>query len=179
MTRWKPLEWKQNQSDVFNWFNMARRKIRPIFVGKKGIKVNAKKNIENLLQTHLFPGINRIYARNDWIFLQECASSRTSYLVQSVLKATISRCFIFRSMTPELTWYEPSWLLFLEWSYKWIRTEWKILLKIKKKSLRESNQFGTIVRQILNHSESQWNNSHRDFKLRRRWMAFSMKIRFG
>ena len=40
----------------------------PIFVGKKGIKVNAK-NYEKYLQTQLFPTINCIYPRNAWIYL--------------------------------------------------------------------------------------------------------------
>ena len=43
---------------------------RPIFVGTKGIKVNAK-NYEKYLRTQLFPffPITAFYPRNDWIYL--------------------------------------------------------------------------------------------------------------
>ena len=66
---------------------------RPIFVGKQGLKVNAV-NYKKHLKKQLFPAINRIYPRNDWIFLQDGASSHTSNLMQDFLNESIPRRFI-------------------------------------------------------------------------------------
>ena len=72
---------------------------RPIFVGKQGVKVNAI-NYKKHLEKQLFPAIERIYPRNDWIFLQDGASSHTSNLVQEFLNETIPRRFIKKDQWP-------------------------------------------------------------------------------
>ena len=72
---------------------------RPIFVGKQGVKVNAI-NYKKHLEKQLFPAIERIYPRNDWIFLQDGASSHTSNLVQEFLNEVIPRHFIKKDQWP-------------------------------------------------------------------------------
>lgn len=50
-------------SAALTWHGVTK----PIFVGKKGIKVNAK-NYKKHLKNQLFPAIEKIYPRKDWIF---------------------------------------------------------------------------------------------------------------
>ena len=61
---------------------------KPLFVNKKGLKVSAK-NYRKHLQKELFPAINKIYPRKDWIFIQDGATPHTINLIQDFLKETI------------------------------------------------------------------------------------------
>lgn len=71
----------------------------PFFVGKQGLKVNAK-NYRNHLKNKLFPAINKVCPRKNWIFIQDGASSHTSNLVQDFLKETIPRRFVKKDEWP-------------------------------------------------------------------------------
>ena len=72
---------------------------RPIFVNNKGLKINAK-NYRNHLKRQLFPAIGNLYPCDDWIFLQDGASSHTSNIVQNFLSETIPRRFIKKDQWP-------------------------------------------------------------------------------
>ena len=72
---------------------------RPIFVNNKGLKINAK-NYRNHLKRQLFPAIEKVYPRDDWIFLQDGASSHTSNIIQNLLSETIPRRFIKKDQWP-------------------------------------------------------------------------------
>ena len=63
------------------------------------MKVNAK-SYRNHLKRQLFPAIKKVYLRDDWIFLQDGATSHTSNLVQNFLKETIPRRFITKDKWP-------------------------------------------------------------------------------
>ena len=82
-------------SAALTWHGVTR----PIFVNRQGLKVNAK-NYRNHLKNKLFPAINKIYPRENWIFIQDGASSHTSNLVQDFLKATIPRRFVKKDQWP-------------------------------------------------------------------------------
>ena len=72
---------------------------RPIFVNNKGLKINAK-NYRNHLKRQLFPAIEKVYPRDDWIFLQDGASSHTSNIIQNLPSETIPRRFIKKDQWP-------------------------------------------------------------------------------
>lgn len=82
-------------SAALTWHGVTK----PIFVNQKGVKVNAQ-NYKNHLKKELFPAIKRIYPREDWIFIQDGASSHTSNLVQDFLNETIPRQFIKKDQWP-------------------------------------------------------------------------------
>ena len=52
------------------------------------------------LKKELFPAINKVYPRNDWIYIQDGATSHTSNLVQDFLQQTIPRRFIKKDQWP-------------------------------------------------------------------------------
>ena len=58
---------------------------KPFFVNEKGIKVNSV-NYHKHLKNDLFPAIEKVVNRDDWIFVQDGASKHTSNLVQNFLK---------------------------------------------------------------------------------------------
>ena len=70
-------------SAAMTWHGVTK----PIFVNKKGLKVNAK-NYRDHLEKKLFPTINKVYPRESWIFIQDGASSHTSNIVQNFLNET-------------------------------------------------------------------------------------------
>lgn len=82
-------------SAAFTWHGVTR----PIFVNKQGLKVNAK-NYRDHLKNKLFPAINKVYPRQNWIFIQDGASSHTSNLVQDFLRETIPRRFVRKDEWP-------------------------------------------------------------------------------
>ena len=63
------------------------------------MKVNSKAYHQHL-KKELFPAINRVVNRNDWIFAQDGVSSHTSNLVQGFLKDTLKRRFIAKDAWP-------------------------------------------------------------------------------
>ena len=72
-------------SAVFSWYGVTK----PIFVcNRKGLKVNAQRYHQHL-KVELFPAIRKVYQRNDWIYMQDGATSHTSNLVQNFLEKTI------------------------------------------------------------------------------------------
>ena len=72
---------------------------KPLFVNKKGLKVSAK-NYRKHLQKELFPAINKIYPRKDWIFIQDGATPHTINLIQDFLKETIPWRYIKKDQWP-------------------------------------------------------------------------------
>ena len=82
-------------SAALTWHGVTR----PIFVNRKGLKVNAA-NYKKHLKKELFPAIEKVYPRNDWIFIQDGATSHTSNTVQQFLKETIPRRFIRKVQWP-------------------------------------------------------------------------------
>ena len=82
-------------SAALTWYGVTR----PTFVNRKGLKVNAV-NYKNHLKRELFPAIKKVYPRNDWIYIQDGATSHTSNLVQNFLQETIPRRFIKKDQWP-------------------------------------------------------------------------------
>jgi len=72
---------------------------KPIFVSKQGLKTNAK-NYRNHLKNIFFPEINQICPWENWIFIQDGASSHTSNFVQDFLKETMPRRFVKKDEWP-------------------------------------------------------------------------------
>ena len=72
---------------------------QPFFVNNKGLKVNAI-NYHRHLRTQLFPAIEKISKRNNWLFIQDGASSHTSNLVQGYLAETLKNRFISKTEWP-------------------------------------------------------------------------------
>ena len=72
---------------------------KPIVVSREGLKVNAQ-NYERHLKRELFPAIKKVYPRDDWIFIQDGATSHTSNRVQRFLNETIPRRFIAKDQWP-------------------------------------------------------------------------------
>ena len=69
-------------SAALTWYGVTK----PIFVNRKGMKVNSE-NYKQHLKKKLFPAINKVYPRNDWIYIQDGATSHTSNLVQNFVLA--------------------------------------------------------------------------------------------
>ena len=63
------------------------------FVNNNGIKVN-KENYCRHLRKELFPAIEKVVKRDDWIFAHDGAPSHRSHLVQDFLKTKLKRRFI-------------------------------------------------------------------------------------
>ena len=91
---------KGQKKDVLdeNLFHPTNRQsvkvmVSAIFVNRQGMKVNAK-NYKTHLKRELFPAIKKVYPRNDWIFVQDGATSHTINLVQNFLQETIPQRFI-------------------------------------------------------------------------------------
>ena len=63
------------------------------FVNNNGIKVN-KKNYCRHLRKELFPAMEKVVKRDDWIFAQDGAPSQQSHLVQGFLKTKLKCRFI-------------------------------------------------------------------------------------
>ena len=82
-------------SAALTWHGITK----PIFVNRQGLKVNAK-NYRKHLKNQLFPAINQVYPRENWIFIQDGASSHTSNLVQDFLHETIPRRYVKRNEWP-------------------------------------------------------------------------------
>ena len=78
-------------SAALTWFGFGVT--RALFVNIKGLKVNAK-NYRKHFEKELFPAINKMFPRKDWIFIQDGATYHTSNLVQDFLKETIPRRYI-------------------------------------------------------------------------------------
>ena len=76
-------------SAAISWYGVTR----PFFVNNNGIKVN-KVNYCKHLKKELFPAIEEVVKRYDWVFAQDGASSHTSHLVQDFLKSKLKRRFI-------------------------------------------------------------------------------------
>ena len=82
-------------SAALSWYGVTK----PFFVNNKGLKVNAV-NYHRHLKKQLFPAINKLVKRKDWIFAQDGASSHTSHLVQNFLKKELKSRFIAASEWP-------------------------------------------------------------------------------
>ena len=78
-----------------SWYGATR----PFFVSEKGVKVNGPTYHKHLKQ-ELFPAINSLVNRDDWIFAQDGAPSHRSNLVQDFLKDTLKRRFISKEEWP-------------------------------------------------------------------------------
>ena len=72
---------------------------KPFFVNKKGLKVNSV-NYEKHLRKELFPAIEKVMARDDWIFVQDGASSHTANIVQDFLKEKLKRRYVSSTEWP-------------------------------------------------------------------------------
>ena len=68
-------------------------------VSREGLKVSAW-NYESHLKRELFPAIKKVYPRDDWILIQDGATSHTSNRVQRFLNETIPRRFIAKDQWP-------------------------------------------------------------------------------
>ena len=66
---------------------------KPFFVNKRGLKVNAV-NYHKHLKKELFPAIQKVVKRTDWIFIQDGASSHTANLVQDYLDENLKRRYV-------------------------------------------------------------------------------------
>ena len=69
---------------------------KPFFVNDKGLKVNSINYLKHL-KKELFPAIQKVVRRSDWVFIQDGASSHTSTIVQDFLKEHLKNrqlCFI-------------------------------------------------------------------------------------
>ena len=76
-------------SAAISWYGVTK----PFFVNSNGIKVN-KENYRLHLKKELFPTIERLVKRDDWIFAQDGAPSHRSALVQDFLSSYLKRRFI-------------------------------------------------------------------------------------
>ena len=76
-------------SAAISWYGVTK----PFFVNSNGIKVN-KENYCRHLKKELFPAIEKLVKRNDWIFAQDGAPSHGAYLVQDFIKSKLKRRFI-------------------------------------------------------------------------------------
>lgn len=72
---------------------------KPFFVNNKGLKVNAV-SYHKHLKGQLFPAIEKVTKRKDWIFVQDGATSHTSNLVQNYLSDTLKKRFISKTEWP-------------------------------------------------------------------------------
>lgn len=72
---------------------------KPFFVNNQGLKVNAI-NYHKHLEKQLFPAIEKVVKRNDWVFIQDGASSHTSNLVQNYLSNTLKKRFVTKTEWP-------------------------------------------------------------------------------
>ena len=76
-------------SAVISWYGVTKL----FFVNNNGIKVN-KENYCRHLRKELFPAIEKVVKRDDWIFPEDGPPSHRSHLVQYFLKTKLKRCFI-------------------------------------------------------------------------------------
>ena len=72
---------------------------RPFFVTGKGLKVNATRYQKHLKQ-ELFPAIERVVSRKNWIFMQDGASSHMANIVQDFLKTSLRKRFLDKTAWP-------------------------------------------------------------------------------
>ena len=91
----KRLTKKVMVSAALSWYGATE----PFFVTDKGLKVNAE-NYRKHLKSQLFPSIMKTVGRQDWIFMQDGASSHTSNVVQNFLKDTLNKRFITKTRWP-------------------------------------------------------------------------------
>ena len=91
----KRLTKKVMVSAALSWYGATE----PFFVTDKGLKVNAE-NYRKHLKSQLFPSIMKTVGRQDWIFMQDGASSHTSNVVQNFLKDTLNKRFITKTGWP-------------------------------------------------------------------------------
>ena len=76
-------------SSAVCWFGATKS----FFVNENGIKVNKENYFKNL-KRQLFPAIEKLVKRNDWIFVQDSAPSHRSNLVQDFLEKSLKRHFV-------------------------------------------------------------------------------------
>ena len=82
-------------SAALTWHGVTK----PFFVNADGIKVNAPLYLQHL-KKELFPAIRKTYPREDWIFIQDGASSHTSNLVQDFLQENLHRRHVRKQEWP-------------------------------------------------------------------------------
>jgi len=82
-------------SAAVTWYGATK----PFFVNGNGIKVN-KENYYQHLKNCNFLAIKKHVKRDDWIFVQDGATSHQSNLVQDFLEQTLKHCFVKRVEWP-------------------------------------------------------------------------------
>lgn len=82
-------------SAALTWHGVTK----PFFVNEKGIKVNGPNYVKHL-KTQLFPAIEKVYPRNDWIFVQDGAPAHRSNLCQNFLSERLNRRYVKKEDWP-------------------------------------------------------------------------------
>ena len=96
-------------SAAISWYGAAK----PSFVNNNGIKIN-KENYCWHLRKELFPAIEKVIKRDDWIFSQDGAPSHRFHLVQDFLNAKFEMLFHpYQRMASILTWCKSTGLFLL------------------------------------------------------------------
>ena len=95
-TRGRQVECAASLADKFK--TSPRMSEHAVFQDESVLKV--WKNYRDHLKLKLFPAINRVHPKENWILIQDGASSHTSNLNQDFLKETIPRRFVKKDEWP-------------------------------------------------------------------------------
>ena len=164
---------------------------KPFFVGGRGIKVNSV-NYHKHLKKELFPAIEKLVNRDDWIFVQDGASSHTSNLVQDFLRDELKRRFVAGTEWPP---YSPDSNPLDYYFWERVKTKvyegrhnnpfrnegelrgskkcGKIVQMIKRKSAPQSSNFSHDLRRLLSLREAQSRKSTRDISARFKLLIYN------
>lgn len=80
------VERYQNVSSVMVWGAISAKGKLPLLFIDKGVKINAKYYLENVLQSHLVPEAQILFPDLDYCFQQDGAPSHTANVVQQWCK---------------------------------------------------------------------------------------------
>ena len=152
-------------SAAISWYGAAK----PSFVNNNGIKIN-KENYCWHLRKELFPAIEKVIKRDDWIFSQDGAPSHRFHLVQDFLNAKFEMLFHpYQRMASILTWCKSTGLFLLglcsDQSLR--RKIWKAVC-IRSWTKEKKNLFGISVRITKYRWGKQSNNLSDEWKLKKK-----------
>ena len=163
-------------SAALTWYGVTK----PFFVNKKGLKINGK-SYRDHLKKQLFPEINKVYPRNDWIYLQDGAPSHRSNLVQEFLNNTIPRRFIKKEEWPPKSPDSNP----LDY-YFWNQVKTKVYDGRHNKPFKNENEMIKRIKAVWNECASNKNEirkSMKEFVPRLKEIenknGFSIKTKFG
>lgn len=125
----------QNSSSVMVWGAISRKGKLPLVFIDKGVKINAKYYLEEVLQKRLIPAVQQMYGTEYYCFQQDGAPAHTANLVQKWCEENLTDYIPKNEWPPSSPDLNP--LDFCIWGY--------MLQKLKKYKYHNLDDFKAVI----------------------------------